>query len=178
MKSGQSPQGFTLVEALTVVALIGILALVLIPLPSAQNPTKLDLAAAEVGNALRFAINEAESSGGYVLVDGSARGRLRVVRSDASGASLGAVTDPLSKRALEIDTSSPALSGQVSMTAQFFNDDRAHPQLLIGPGMQLQAFNKGDRKGALDSGSGIVLTLGSQSLTVGVNETTGLVTFP
>jgi prepilin-type N-terminal cleavage/methylation domain-containing protein len=178
MKSGQLPQGFTLVELLTAVILIGVLALVLIPFISAQNPTKLDLAAAEVGNALRFAMSEAERTGGYVLVDGSAAGRLQVLHSDAAGASLGAVTDPLTKRALEIDTSSPGLSGEMSMTPQFFKGATAYPQLLIGPGTQMQAFDKGNNKGALDAGSGIVLTLGSQSITVGVNATTGLVTVP
>jgi prepilin-type N-terminal cleavage/methylation domain-containing protein len=178
MKSRQPPQGFTLVEALTVIALIGILGLALIPLLSAQNPTKLDLAAVEVGNALRFAISEAERTGGYILVDGDTPGHLRVLRADASGASLGAVSDPLTKRALEIDTSSAALSAQVSMRPRFFNDDRAYPQLLIGPGTQLQAFNRGEKKGRLEARSGIVLTLGSQSVTVGINETTGLVTLP
>jgi prepilin-type N-terminal cleavage/methylation domain-containing protein len=179
MKSGrQSPQGFTLIEVLIAVALIGILGLALIPLLSAQNPTKLDLAAAEVGNALRFAINEAERTGGYILVDGSDSGHLRIFHSNASADSVATVTDPLTKRPLDIDASSPALSGQVRMRARFFNDDKAYPQLLIGPGTRLQAFNRGDKKGRLDAGSGIVLTLGSQSLTVGVNETTGLVTFP
>lgn len=178
MKSRQPPQGFTLVEALTVIALIGILSLMLVPLLSAQNPTKLDLAAAEVGNALRFAINEAQRTGGYVLVDGSDPGRLHMVHSDASGASLGAVTDPLTKRALDIDTSSSAVLGQVSMTPKFFKGGKAYPQLLIGPGTQLQAFDKGDKKGALDAGSGVVLALGAQSVTVGLNEITGLVTIP
>jgi prepilin-type N-terminal cleavage/methylation domain-containing protein len=178
MKSEQPSQGFTLAEALTVVALIGILALALIPLASSQNPAKLDVAATEIGNALRFAINEAQRTGGYVLVDGSDPGHLRIFHSDAAGASLDLVSDPLTKRALVLDTSGPAVLGQVSMTPKFFKASTAYPQLLIGPGTQLQAFDKGNKKGALDAGSGVVVTLGAHSVTVGLNEITGLVTIP
>src|SRR6266568_1941700 len=126
MKSGRSSRGFTLLETLVAVVLIGIVALAAVPLLSSQNPTKLDVAAAEVGNALRFAIGEAERIGGYVLVDGSAPGRLLVARSDASGASLGAVMDPLTKLALVIDTSGPAFSGQVSMAPRFMQGGTAY----------------------------------------------------
>ncbi|SRR5712692_1489813 len=178
MKSGQSARGFTLVETLVVVVLIGILALAAIPLLSSQDPTRLDAAAAEVGNALRFAISEANRGGGYVLVDGSAPGRLQVLNSDASGASLAAVIDPLTKRALDIGTSDPALSGQVSMAPRFFQGGVAYTRLLIGPGTQLQVFDGGINRGPLQAGSGIVLTLGPQSVAVALNETTGLVALP
>src|SRR6266498_3824739 len=76
MKSGQSSRGFTLLEILVVAALIGILALAAVPLLSSQNPTKLDVAAAEVGNALRFSIGEAERINGCAWVEGSFAGQI------------------------------------------------------------------------------------------------------
>ena len=54
----------------------------------------------------------------------------------------------------------------------------ASNQLLLGPGTQLQAFNNGSNSGLLEPGSGVVLTLVSQSVTVAINEVTGLVTLP
>jgi prepilin-type N-terminal cleavage/methylation domain-containing protein len=180
MKSGQSSKGFTLVEALTVVVVIGIISLAMVPLLSSQDSTKLDAAAGEVRNALRFAISEAGRTGGYVLVDGSA-GHLRAVYSDSSGATspLGAVKDPLTKRDLDIDTENSAFSGQVSMTINFMGGTTPapYPRLLIGPGTQLWAFSSaGANQGTLRAGSGVVLTLGAQSVTVSLNEVTGLVT--
>src|SRR6266702_8327788 len=116
MKPGQSPLGFTLVETLLVAALIGILALAAVPLLSSQNPTKLDVAAAEVGNALRFSIGEAERINGCSWVEGSVAGQLTVWSSAACDRSAwGPLSDLLTKRALDVDTSGPAFSGQVRM---------------------------------------------------------------
>lgn len=178
MKPEQSAQGFTLLETLLVVTLIGILALAAIPMLSSPDPTRLDAAAAEVRNALRFAISEAQRTGGYVLVDGSAAGHLRVFNSNASGASLAAVIDPLTKRALDVDASGPVPLAQIEMTPQFFGGGDPYTRLLIGPGTQLQAFDGGTNKGALQAGSGIALTLGEQSVTVALHEITGRVTLP
>ncbi|TMG78042.1 MAG: prepilin-type N-terminal cleavage/methylation domain-containing protein [Betaproteobacteria bacterium] len=182
MKSGRSSRGFTLLETLVVVVLIGTVALAAVPLLSSQNPTKLDVAAAEVGNALRFAIGEAERSGGCVYLDGSVPGHLRVY-SSVGCASWAAVSDPLTKRALDLDTSGPAFSGQVSMAPKFFLGGTAYTRLLIvgfgtGPGTQLLVFDGLSTLGPLQAGSGVVLTLGPQSITVALNEITGLVTLP
>jgi hypothetical protein len=66
----------------------------------------------------------------------------------------------------------------MSVTPKFFKGSTAYPQLLIGPGTQLEAFDNGNKKGALDPGSGVVLTSGGQSVTVSLSEITGLVTIP
>src|SRR5712691_7468617 len=188
MKPGQPSRGFTLVETLVVVLLVGILALAAVPLLSSQNPAKLDVAAAEVGNALRFAISEAERIGGYTWVDGSVSGHLQVSRVVSS--SLVAVSDPLTKRALDIDTSGPAFSGQVSMAVRFMQGGTAYTQLLItgagvvgpGTGTQLYVYDSSTSpstpKGALQANSGVVLTLRPQTAMVAINESTGLVTLP
>ena len=177
MTSASSTEGFTLAEALTVLALIGILALAAVPVLGSRDATKLDMAAVEVGNALRFAVNEASRTGRYVLVDASVPGRLAVVKSDASGANLGAISDPFNKRALELDTSAPAWSG-LAMAASFFQSGTAYQQLLIGPALQLQVFDGGTNRGPLQSGSGIALTLGSMTSTVEIAELTGRVRIP
>src|SRR6266568_3873920 len=182
MKSGRSSRGFTLLETLVVAVLIGIVALAAVPLLSSQNPTKLDAAAAEVGNALRFAISEVERIGGCVWVEGSVPGHLRVYSSiSCSSSSSGwvVVSDPLTKRALDVDTSGPAFSGQVTMAARFFQGGTAYAKLMINPGMLMQVYNDSFLLlGPLQPGSGVVLTLGPQSVTVALNEITGLVTLP
>jgi prepilin-type N-terminal cleavage/methylation domain-containing protein len=171
--------GFTLAELLVVVAIIGIVGVIAIPLLSFQDSKKLDVAAEEVGNALRFAI-EGGRSGAYILVDAkTAPGRLKVVTSDATGAVLSAVNDPLTKRALDIDIAGGALSGPVGTTPRFMQGGTAYSQLLIGPAGQLQVFDgPSTNMGVLQAGSGIVLSLGTASVTVTINESTGLVAIP
>ncbi|HPV33202.1 MAG TPA: prepilin-type N-terminal cleavage/methylation domain-containing protein, partial [Methylotenera sp.] len=58
--------GFTLVEMLVVVIIIGIIATVTIPLLSSNDPQKLNVAAEETANVLRLAISEAKRTNGYV----------------------------------------------------------------------------------------------------------------
>lgn len=179
MRSNRS-DGFSLAEILVAVAILAVIAAVVIPLLSSQDSKKLEVAAQETGNALRFAVNEARRTGSYILVDAkTTAGRLKVVKSDATGANLGAVNDPLTRSALEIDTSGSAFSGSVGMTARFMKGGTAYAQLLIGPAAQLQAFDgPSANMGALEAGSGIVLALGGRSVTVTINEATGFVAIP
>ena len=177
--------GFTLAEILVVVAILAVIAGVALPLLSSQDSKKLEVAAQETGNALRFAVSEARRTGSPVLVDAkTSSGHLKVVKSDATGANLGSVNDPLTKRALDIDTAGSAFSGPVSMTASFMRSGTAYAQLLITPATQLQvlkleAFDGSTANmGLLQSPSGIVLTLGATIVTVTINESTGFVAIP
>lgn len=171
-------RGFTLVEALIVVALIGIVAMATVPVLRSSAPGKLDAAAVEVGNALRFALSEADRTGAHVLVDASSPGHLRVHASDAGGSILGPVNDPLTKLAWDMDTSAPPWSAQIAVTPRFFHGGSAYNQLLVGPGAQLVAFDGGVNRGPLQSGSGILVTSGTLSATVAIHETLGRVSIP
>jgi type II secretory pathway pseudopilin PulG len=163
------------VEVLIVIALIGIAAMVTIPMLRSQEPTQLDAAATEVGNALRFALGEAQRTGSYLLVDASTPGHLRVHASNASGAMLGALNDPLTKSPLDIGASAPLWSSSIAMSGSFFSGGVAYTQLLVGPAGQLRAFEGGIDRGALQSGSGVVLTSGTLSAAVAISEATGRV---
>lgn len=162
------------------IAILGITAVTVIPLLSSGDPQKLDVAAEETANLLRFALSEASRTGGYVLVDGSTAGQLTLHNSDATGNLVSAIDDPLTKRAAILDISGSPFSQGVSPTPQFKAGGSPWTQLLIGPGMtQLQAFDGATvNKGVLQPDSGVLLGFGGQSITVSLNEATGLVSLP
>jgi len=172
-------QGFTLAELLIVVAIIGIISAVAIPMLSFQDSKKLEVAAEEVGNMLRFGI-QAGQTGTYVLVDAkTSPGRIKLITSDATGAALGPVNDSQTKRAYDIDIAGGAFTTPVSITPRFMHSGTAYKQLLIGSSGQLQVFDGPSvNMGTLQTGSGIVLALGIPSITVTINEITGFVTLP
>lgn len=181
-----SPSGFTLTEVLITVCIIGIVAIVAIPLLSSTEPQRLAVAAEECANLLRFALSEAARTGGYVLVDGkTTAGRLKLYYSDASAhvppfTGTSAINDPLTKRETDLDVAGNSFSRNVALTPQFKGGGNTYEQLLIGPGSsQFQAFDgESSNRGVLQAGSGILLSYGSRSVTVGINEVTGLVTLP
>lgn len=172
-------RGFTLVEMLIVIVILGIVAKVAIPLLSSNDPQKLNVAAEETANLLRFALSEAKRTDGYVLVDGkSSSGRLKLYYSNSSGSASSVINDPLTKRAMDINVSTSAFSNGVTLTPQFMAGSSARKSLLVGSGLsQMQGFDT-STEGALQANSGVLLTLGSQSVTVSINEVTGLVTLP
>lgn len=172
-------RGFTLVEVLIVIVILGIVAIAALPLLSSNDPQKLSVAAEETANLLRFALSEAKRTGGYVLVDGkSTAGQLRLYNSDSSANSSSVINDPLTKRAAILNVKDSAFSNGVILTPQFRAGGSARPRLLIGPGIsQMQGFDSAN-EGMLQVNSGVLLSYGSQSVTVSINPTTGLVTLP
>lgn len=167
------------------IAILGIIAAAVIPLLSSNDPQKLSVAAEETANLLRLALSEASRTGGYVLVDGrTTTGQLALYYSNASAqmpptAGTSAINDPLTKRAAVLDVSGSPFSRGVSLAPQFRVGVVAWPQLLIGPGLsQLQVFDGIPNKGLLAANSGVLLSYGGQSITVSINEVTGLVSLP
>ena len=182
-----STSGFTLVELLIVIVILGVIATVTLPLLSSGDPQKLSVAAEETANTLRFALSEAaKRTGGSVLVDGKTTpGHLLLYYSTSSAnlpptAGVSAINDPLTKITLDLNPASNPFSQGVTLTPQFRAGGNAQPQLLIGPGLsQMQGFNgAGAYQGPLQANSGALLSLGTQSTLVSLNPVTGLVTLP
>ncbi len=166
---------------LVVVAILAIIAGVSVPWLSSNDPQKLSVASEETANILRFALSEAKRTGGYVLVDGkSAAGQLRLYNSNSSAQLNSVINDPLTKGASILNVKDSAFSQGVNLTPKFMWGSNGYPQLLIGPGLsQLQVFNGSPtNKGQLQANSGVLLSYGSQSVMVSINEVTGLVTVP
>jgi prepilin-type N-terminal cleavage/methylation domain-containing protein len=178
--------GFTLLEMLIAVCILAIVSAVALPLLSGNDPQKLNVAAQETSNLLRFALGEAKRTGGYVLVDGKTMpGRLALYYSNVNAqapptAGTSAINDPLTKRATMLDVATNPFSQGVTLTPNFVAGGQARPQLLIGPGVtQMRGFDGASNNlGALQAGSRVQLAYGSQSTTVSVNSITGLVTVP
>ena len=172
-------RGITIVELLVVVLLLGILVAAAVPMTSAGNEVKLDAAAAEVGNALRFSLAESRRTGRWVLVDaGTQPGHLLVLNSDATAARGNDVVDPITKRTMDIDVTGSSFSAGVKLSAKFVTASGAYTQLLIGPGPVFSGANSSAVMGALQPSSGIELTLGSRTVSVGFDSVTGRVTLP
>lgn len=178
-----APRGFTLVEMLVTVAILAVVAAVAVPLLSSGDSKRLDVAAEETANLLRFAMSEARRTGGYVLVDGkTTSGKLAIYNSNASGnippsSGTSAIVDPLTKLAMVLDVTGSAFSTGVTLTPQFMAGGGARPQLLISTSA-LTALDSPSSYGPLQAGSGVLLSYGGQSITASINEVTGLVTLP
>ncbi len=173
--------GFSLLEILVVVVILGVVATVTLPLLSANNPQKLNVAAEETANTLRFALSEAKRTNGYVLVDGkNSAGHLKLYYSTSNANLTTAIADPLSKRSTDLNVTNSAFSQGVVLTPQFKAGGSARKQLLIAPNVaQMWGFDGvGSNEGLLEANSSVLLTLGSQSVLVSINQNTGLVTLP
>ena len=116
----QGERGYSLLELLAVVIILGIAASVAIPDISTTNPNKLDLAAEELAQAMRYARSEA-------LRTGEPRGfrqqttekRIRVFRPDTSTSPWALNYDvyhPVSKKLydIDLDTHTFARTGSLS----------------------------------------------------------------
>ena len=185
------PSGYSLAEMTIAVAIVAILAAALLPTLSSNEPHRLELAAEEVATALRFAVSESRRIGSnglstYVLVDGKTNaGKLRVYVSNASAqippvSGTSVVNDPLTKRALVVDpVTANSLQG-ITLAPPFKVGAQPWGQLLISQNpTQFRVFDGvGNDKGLLQANSGVLLSLGANTVTVSFNELTGMVTRP
>ena len=176
-------RGFTLAELLIAVAFLAILAATLIPNMNSGDADRLDVAAAEVRNALRFARSEAMRRGQTVLVDAeSSPGHIKV--SDTSCTSIGTpvvVKDPRTKLSFDVDVSGGPFSGGVGVTPRFMAGGTAYGGVIFGTtgaavdACQVTGMNS---KGTPEAGSGVVLSLGTRQVALALDAATGRVTGP
>jgi prepilin-type N-terminal cleavage/methylation domain-containing protein len=120
-----SDRGFTLLEILLVAAVLGIMALAVIPSVQPYKEQRLDVAAREVAAAISFARDETVRTGKPYGVNISASSqRLRVYRLVTSPSPTPAydVYNPLDKKLYDLQfTADPALSGvQVSAVSLYY----------------------------------------------------------
>jgi len=131
-----SDRGITLLELVLVVALLGILALVVLPAVQPYDEQKLDVAAQEVAAAVRFARDEAIRTGtrhGVIVNVGSQRLQVFWLDTSALPTRIFDVRDPLDKKLYDLQfATDPDLSGVKVTGASFYYRGRVNPTDFVG----------------------------------------------
>lgn len=180
-----SHRGVTLLEMLIVVTLLAIVARISLPSLNGNDAQRLEVAASEVRDALRFARSEALRRGKSMLVDAeSTPGQVRVMATSSacsSFSSFSAAIDPRSKSAYVVNITAGAFSGAVAVTPNFLAAGSAYGGLIFDasgkPADVCQVSGKTSR-GAPEAGSSVLLTLGAQTRSVFIDRDTGRITTP
>lgn len=136
---GVAKQGFSFIEMLVAVALLGLVAAMAIPHLSPIDESRLDLAASEVANAIRFARSEALRTGEVYSAE-LYYDNERVIVSKANLATVPVSREsilyhPVTKQLYDfnLQTSSATAGVEITNTAQVFNymDTSSSPILLF-----------------------------------------------
>ena len=175
----QGERGYSLLELLAVVIILGVAAAVAIPDISTTNPNKLDLAAEELAQAMRYARSEALRTGeprGFRLQ--STEKRIRVFRPDTSSSPWTLNYDiyhPVSKMLYDIDLDTHAFArvdslshnrvyrGTCNQQGSVYFDSSGIPRCTNPETALLEQFD-------------VTLTLGSHTRVVSLSAITGRVT--
>jgi len=170
--------GFSLLEITLVVLILGVMAAVVIPNFSSTDPAKLDLAAQEFADAMRFARSEAMRLGeprGFRQQ--SSQKRIRVFRPDTGTSPWTLNYDiyhPVSKKLYDITLDNHPFAraddvshnriyrGTCNQTGNVYFDNRGIPRCVSPETVLLQQFD-------------ITFTLGSHSRMVSLDAITGQV---
>ena len=177
-------RGYTLTELLVVVIIIGLVATVAMPSGSSGDAVKLDLAAAEVANALRFARSEALRTGeGHGLTVSQDTQKVTIKKYDLTTAPISALytlTHPISKHPYDFNVNTaPGTNGVIISNSQdVFNYTglgRRRSLIFDGNGTPKWIVGSGPTTYLLSDGS-IELSYGEQQRLVLVAPITGRVT--
>ena len=172
-------QGYTLVELLIVISILGIAASVAIPDISTTNPGKIDLAAEEFAQAMRFARSEAIRTGQpHGFSQQSSVKRIRVFRTDTGTSPWSMIYDvyhPLSKHLYDIQLNTHpfaladnldrvvSFKGTCNVTDNIYFDSNGIPRCADPETILLQQFD-------------LTFTLGNHTRVVTLHGITGRVT--
>ena len=178
-----APRGFTLMEMLMVLALLAILARVMVPALAGTDDRRLQVAASEVREALRFARAEAMRRGQKVLVDAeSSPGRVKVSQTACTSAGTPkVVNDPRTKRTFDVDVAGGPFSSGVGVTPNFLAAGTPWGGVIFdasGAAVDACQVTGMNSQGTPQAGSGVVLSVGAKKLTVSLAQPTGRVTGP
>jgi prepilin-type N-terminal cleavage/methylation domain-containing protein len=179
----QGERGYSLLELLAVVIILGVAAAVAIPDISTTNPNKLDLAAEEVAQAIRFARSESLRTGKIHGVEVSQNTqRVLAYRADLTTTPVSKAEilyQPVSKQQYDYDVGAGVLTSGVSITnAQdpFLYAAGRRNNLLFDPtGVPIWIVNATGSTYVLQDGT-VQLGYGGDQRIVHVAQITGRVT--
>ncbi len=171
--------GYSLLELTLIVAILGIVAVAAMPNIASTRPYKLDLAAEEIAQAMRFSRSEAIRLGSPRGFDqNSNQKRIRVFRPDTGATPWAPVYDvyhPINKRLYDIEldthpfaaadtvTRSTSFRGTCNQTENVYFDATGAPRCVDPETVLVEQFD-------------VTLTLGSLTRVVTLHSVTGRVT--
>lgn len=179
----RAARGFTLAEVLLAVALLAILASSVVPGLGSGDDHRLEVAASEVRETLRFARSEAMRRGKRVLVDAeSSPGCLKLFETSCTPFGMPKVVgDPRSKRAFAVKVADGPYAIGIGVTPRFMAAGTAYAGLIFdssGAALDVCQVTGMISKGTPQAGSGVLLSLGARQVSVALDASTGRVTGP
>ena len=172
-------RGFTLVELLIVVSIMSIAALIVLPSVEATEPYKLDLAANQLADSIRYARGEAlRMANPYGVHIEASQKRIRVYRGAGVSLTPTPVYDvyhPLTKRLYKLDLGDRSMPEGLTVSASASWSGVCNQSALLGFD-SLGTPRCGDPWSVFLTASKLILTYAGHTRSVVVDGVTGRVT--